>query len=161
MSDTVEQTISSGLSGQNLFCGEFTHVLDEKRRLTIPADWREMVGEPRRLFVIKAAHGKYLEVLPARTAAERMKDSSALLTDREALMRNKVLAARTALLPWDANGRVRLRDDMLAYAGITEKAGLISTYDGFQIWNEADAPFQHKVEPSDEEILAAMKVLKL
>ena len=40
------------LAGQGVFVNTYVHSLDSKKRLTIPSDWRELAGVPKRLFVL-------------------------------------------------------------------------------------------------------------
>ena len=46
----------SVMSGQGIFVGRFTHSLDPKKRLTIPAVWRAQVGTPKSLYVLPDFH---------------------------------------------------------------------------------------------------------
>lgn len=163
MAELVEQNGLSGLSGAPLFCGEYKHLLDDKKRLTIPAYWREMVGNPQVLYVYKAFNGSFLKVLPARVASERMKLASAKLSEDEREAVQAIVGGRSGLFEWDSNGRVRVSDDMLKHAGITAelgwKVGLKGTMDGFQIWNQDDCPFDEKLARSPDAIKAAMRAM--
>jgi MraZ protein len=153
MSESVEKKSSAAMSGQKLFTGRHHHTLDERKRLTIPADWRAMVGEPDRLFVWKAAHGKFLQVLPMAVASQRMtKHSNASLVDKVAQRKNKIIADRSDVVPWDEQGRIKLRDDMLKYAGIEKKVCLIAAIGCFEIWSEEAALQQENEEPTTEQI---------
>jgi len=156
MAEDVENKGDSAMGAQKLFCGDYRHTLDDRRRLTIPADWRAMSGEPRRLFVMKSPHGPYLQVLPAHVASERMAGlAGASLLDKAAQERNKIIAMRTEVVPWDSQGRVRLREDMLAYAGISDRVLLVGCIGGFEIWKDAGTGGEEKTEPGMDEIMAA------
>lgn len=161
MPDIEEQSGLAGLSGAPLFNGEFRHSLDDKRRLTIPSYWREMVGQPRVLFVAKASSGPYLKVLPAKVASARISESLAKLTFEEREAQEQILGGRTGLFEWDAQGRVRLSEDMLKHAKIDAKVGLKGTMFGFQIWNQDDCPFDEKLATSPDAIKAAMRGIGL
>lgn len=156
MAEAAEKKASAAMSEQTLFCGEHRHTLDDRRRLTIPSDWRAMIGDPDRLFVIKSVHGPYLQVLPMRVASKRMAERAGTsVMDRAEQEKNKIIAKRTEVVPWDAQGRVRLREDMLAYAGITDKVLLMGTIGGFEIWKDTTSRGEEKPEPTPEEIVAA------
>lgn len=156
MAEAVEKKGETTMGEQKLFCGDHHHTLDDRKRLTIPSDWRAMVGEPERLFVMKSPHGPYLQVLPLHVASERMELlSGASLMDRAAQERNKIIARRTEVVPWDSQGRVRLREDMLAYAGITDRVLLVGTIGGFELWKDVPQGGEKEKEPTTEEILAA------
>lgn len=161
MADVEVQSGLAGLSGAPLFNGEYRHSLDDKRRLTIPSYWREMVGQPRVLFVAKAASGPFLKVLPAKVASARIDAQMARLTPEEREAQEVILGGRTGLFEWDAQGRVRLSEDMLKHAKIDVKVGLKGTMFGFQIWNEDDCPFDAKLAASPDAIKAAMRGIGL
>ena len=54
-----------------VFVNTFTHSLDDKKRLTIPSDWRELAGEPRCLIVLPGVNEPCLSVYPARAVNRR------------------------------------------------------------------------------------------
>jgi MraZ protein len=154
----IENKSASALSDQKAFSGRYHHVLDERKRLTVPADWRAMVGDPERLFIWKSAHGAFLQVLPLRIATQRMgKLAEASLMDKPLQDKNRILAGRMDVVPWDAQGRVKLRDDMLVHAGINEKVCLIGVIGCFEIWSEELVAVEKQMEPTHEQILAALQ----
>lgn len=146
------------MSGLSLFFGEFTHQLDDKNRVTIPSDWRAMIGLPQRLHVAKSIEGNFLQATPARTIVEKLKLESLSLADETASKHHRNIAQRGALFAWDGQGRVRLPEAMLQYANIKPKGkiGLIGTLDGFQIWNDADCPYEAKVNTPSEQVKSSM-----
>lgn len=68
--DIVEPVPVLGGGG---FASNFLHSLDPKKRLTIPAVWREQVGEPKSLYVLPGLSDETcLYVYPAREMARRL-----------------------------------------------------------------------------------------
>ena len=125
-----------GLGGLKLFSSVYEHSLDAKKRLTIPSDWRAMVGEPQRIFVLQAADGTHLDAMPASEMSKKLeKMADVSLADTASQDYLSVLAMRSELVTWDAQGRIRLRDDLLEFAGVKDSAVLVSTLKGFQIWS--------------------------
>jgi division/cell wall cluster transcriptional repressor MraZ len=47
----------------------------------------------------------------------------------------RTLASRSDLVPWDSQGRIRIKDDLLNYADLTNQVVLVGTFDGFELWN--------------------------
>lgn len=134
--DEVIQHSGEGLSRQNLFCNVYTHKLDAKRRMTIPSDWRALVGEPQRIFVLQGVDTPHLRALPAHEMARRLEKLKAVsLADTSAQDHIRALTARSDLLPWDAQGRIRVREELLAFAGIKDDAVLVGSFNGFEIWS--------------------------
>ncbi len=124
------------LAGQGVFVNQYVHSLDSKKRLTIPSDWRELVGVPRRLFVLPGVNDKCLCVYPAREMTRRMERLRNLsIADEKGRQLARTLASRSDLVPWDSQGRVRIKDELLAFAGLTNQVVLVGTFDGFELWN--------------------------
>jgi MraZ protein len=118
------------------FVGQYRHALDPKRRMTIPADWRAMVGGSPQVFVIPAVEARHLYVFPARALAPRLQRVHDIsMADPEGRNYLRIMGARSELLTWDSQGRIRVRDELLTYAGVTTEAVLVGNWEGFEIWN--------------------------
>ena len=120
-----------------VFVNTYTHSLDSKKRFTIPSEWREVVGVPKRLFVLPGIQeDKCLCVYPAREMTRRMESLRNLsIADEKGRQLARTLASRSDWCPWDAQGRIRVKDDLLEYAGISGQVVLVGTFDGFELWN--------------------------
>jgi len=124
------------LKGQGLFVSSFTHTLDPKKRLTIPSDWRDQVGEPKSLYVLPDIHEKCLRACPARELVHRLaKMREHSIADQKARSCARVLASHSDLVTWDAQGRIRIKDDLLEYAGLVDRVTLVGALDSFELWN--------------------------
>jgi len=124
------------LAGRGVFVNNYTHSLDSKKRLTIPAEWRELVGVPRRLFVLPGVNVKCLCVYPAREMTRRLERLGSLsIADNKGRQFARTLASRSDLVPWDSQGRIRIKDDLLDYAQLENQVTLVGTFDGFELWN--------------------------
>ncbi len=119
------------------FVSHFRHSLDPKKRLTIPAEWRDQAGPLKRLYVLPGLNGdKCLYIYPAAEMAHRLAKFRQIgIADRRARVLARVLAANSELLEWDTQGRIRIKDDLLAQAGITEQVELIGAFDHFEAWD--------------------------
>lgn len=118
-----------------IFIGSYLHSLDSKRRLTIPLEWRQQVGDPQALFVIPL-HEKCLYVLPAREVVRRLNlKRGHSITDFEAAEADRVTGSSSELISWDSQGRIRIRDELLAHADLTEQVALIGAIERFELWN--------------------------
>jgi MraZ protein len=126
----------SDMAGQGVFVNTYTHSLDPKKRLTIPSDWRELVGVPRRLFVLPGVNDKCLCVYPAREMTRRLEKLRNLsIADEKGRQLARTLASRSDLVPWDTQGRIRIKDDLLVYARLENQVVLVGTFDGFELWS--------------------------
>lgn len=130
----------SGATGtglaQAVFVGYFQHLLDPKKRLTIPAQWREQAGEPSQLFVLPGVDQPCLSVFPAREIAQRIERLKSLsVGDGKGRNFMRALGSRSELLTWDAQGRIRVKDELLDYAGLKSDVVLVGAMECFELWS--------------------------
>lgn len=126
----------SEMLNEGVFVNTYVHSLDAKKRVTVPSDWRELVGVPKRLFVLPGVNDKCLCVYPAREMTRRLERLRNLsIADAKGRHLARTLASRSDLLPWDSQGRMRVKDELLEYAGIINQVVLVGTFDGFELWN--------------------------
>ncbi len=126
-----------GIRECGTFVNHFLHTLDSKRRLTIPSEWRDLVGLPARLYVLPGVHDCCLTVLPAREMMQRLNESRKRLklSDQKARQFNRILASRADSVTWDRVGRIRIKDSLLQYARIENQVMLAGAFEGFELWN--------------------------
>ena len=124
------------MAGQGVFVNTYTHSLDTKKRLTIPSDWRELAGVPRRLFVLPGVNDKCLCVYPAREMTRRLEKLRNLsIADVKGRHLARMLASRSDLVPWDTQGRIRIKDELLDFADLRNQVIMVGTFDGFELWS--------------------------
>ena len=137
-SDTLSE---NEIGGVGVFVGEFTHSLDSKKRLTIPSVWRIQVGTPKSLYILPDFHRKCLNVFPAAEMARKLeKLRRQSMTDKKAMDFASELGAASDLVPWDSQGRIRINDKLLNFAGINDDVVLTGALDKFRLWNPKDRP---------------------
>lgn len=128
--------MNNEIMGLDGFVGDYTHTLDSKKRLTIPSDWREMVGVPRRLYILPGIDVKCLCVYPARDMAPRLENLRKVsIADEKATQFARTLAFRSDLVSWDAQGRIRIKDKLLEFAGLDQQVTLVGRFNIFELWN--------------------------
>ncbi len=130
-----------GLGGlgeaSGIFVGKFEHSLDPKKRLTIPAEWREYAGIPTSLYVLPSLeNARCLSVYPAREMVQRLQRIRSLsIADSTARQFARVLGSQSQLAPWDSAGRIRIKDDLLDYAKLGDQVILVGAIERFELWN--------------------------
>ena len=132
-----EQEKKAEARGGGLFVSRFIHSLDTKKRLTIPAQWRELIGEPQQIYVIPGL-GKEacLNLYPAREMLPRLERFRNIsITDQKARSAARLLASSSELVSWDVQGRVRIRDELLAHARLSDQVLLTTGFDHFELWH--------------------------
>ena len=120
------------------FVSSYLHALDPKKRLTIPSVWRERVGRPPSLYILPGLHDdKCLYVFPAREISQRLEKIRAIgIGDKKARAFTRIFASKSDLIPeWDTQGRIRIKDELLDYAKLTEQVQMVGALDHFQLWN--------------------------
>ncbi len=134
--DSANIFLEKEVEGQGIFVGTYTHSLDPKRRLTIPSGWRAQVGEPKNLYVLPHVHDCCLSVIPASLMQERiLKMRQHSIADKKARQFARVLASQSDLVSWDSQGRMRINDNLLSGAQLTDKVVLVGAFDSFELWS--------------------------
>ena len=129
------------ISGLGVFFGEFQHSLDPKKRLTIPSEWRTQVTGPQGLFILPDFHHKCLNVFPAAVMAEKMeKMRKHSMSDRKAMEFARILGSASDLVSWDGQGRIRMKDKLLEFAGLEDQVLLVGSMYKFQLWKPENRP---------------------
>jgi MraZ protein len=145
--DSIDE--NAEIVGLDGFVGDYTHTMDSKKRLTIPSDWREMVGVPRRLYILPGINVKCLCVYPARDMAPRLENLRKVsIADEKATQFARTLAFRSDLVTWDAQGRIRVKDRLLEYAGLESQVTLVGRFNVFELWSPEE--WNNKLGSMDE-----------
>jgi MraZ protein len=116
----------------------YDNVVDEKRRLQIPSDWRKGQGETEFMLILwpnAAQKDACLMVLPP-AAAQRLRDRITAMPfgDAQAESLRRFLGRKSHVVTSDKSGRVTIPEHMAKPVGIEKKAVLVGMFDRFQIW---------------------------
>ena len=121
---------------QGVFVGTFMHSLDPKKRLTIPSEWRDQVSGPGSLYVLPGVEQKCLYVFPAREMVQRLQRiRSHSVADTRARQFARVLGSQSQLVPWDTQGRIRVKDELLDWAQIRSQVVMVGAFESFELWS--------------------------
>ena len=140
------------------FVSTIVNKLDAKGRVSIPAPFRQILAQQN-------LHGVYCIpsfVSPALEAfgetllsqfQERLRKFDPLFSEDFDAQAHAVLG-QTQLLNLDDEGRVRIPEDLLAHAGITERVLFVGLDIKFQIWDPT------RFEPVQRERLARARAFR-
>lgn len=129
--DAVKRDVEEGV-----FVGTYVHALDPKRRLTIPSAWRDRVEGRPSFYVLPDVDERCLCVFSGREMSRRLESiGHHSIVDRKARQFARVLASRSDLVDWDSQGRIRIKDELLDFAGIKGTATLVGNFRFFELWN--------------------------
>lgn len=156
----VEQEINEvkSMSGGAVFSGSFVHALDPKRRVTIPSGWRDAMGKPAFIFVMADPHEKCLRLLTnERMQGIQEKLLAKRFADPTVAQKLRIIGENTEQLPLDVQGRIRITDRLLEFAGIKGKIAFVGAVTYGEIWAaETRAPTETVDQAALNEALAAL-----
>ena len=115
----------------------YTHGVDEKRRVQIPAKWRP--AEPgTQLTVIlwpRSPAGACLRVLPPKQMAQLMRDIDVMPNGDGKTTLKRLIGSDSEQVVLDKSGRICLPENMAREAALEDKAVFVGLLDRFEIWN--------------------------
>jgi MraZ protein len=119
-----------------MFVGSFTHTLDAKHRIIFPSSWRTLVGSSNRLFAFPHPDAKCLYLYTAAEMTRRLEQLRASdPLDRQGQQAIRSFTAGAEMLTWDAQGRVRIGENLLAHAEVKEQVVLVGTLTRIELWS--------------------------
>lgn len=136
------------------FHGNFSHGIDESRRVMIPAKWRPK--DPKVVFTVilwPIGGEEFLLVLPPerwQVMLDKLKTKS--LHDKRVATLERVIGATSAPLLLDRVGRFCLPDNLAKAAAIERQADFVGRLDKFEIWN----PQRYQASTAADKSLAAI-----
>lgn len=116
----------------------FERKLDDKRRLTIPAELRAEFASG---VVLTRGFGKYLHLYPQQVWDREVESalSGNILDERVADLNVKFRRGKTAALLDDKQGRVTIEQHLLDYAGIEKEVVAVRAGAYFRLMAAEDA----------------------
>lgn len=122
-----------------LYNSKYTHGVDEKRRLQIPAKWRPTQENFEFTIILwhsSATKETYLLVLPPDLMVGLLAKLKEMpYSDSKADSLRRLLGKNSDQVVLDKAGRICLPEAMAKAAGIEREAVLIGSWDRFEIWN--------------------------
>lgn len=117
-----------------MFIGEYIHVLDDKKRLSVPARFRALLGK-KAVVTIGLNHCLALYPLKEwKRFAERIAALSMGKNEDRGFSRAMLSSAFEVDV--DTIGRILIPDQLKAFAGLSDKVVLTGVYDRIELWGE-------------------------
>ena len=129
-----------------MFTGEFEHSIDSKKRIFVPAKFREELGET--FMVVRDIRGPILKMY----SLEAWQEYLAPIKAQERKLAEKALRylhRNAAQVSPDAQGRIVLTSSLLAYAEIEKEAMVVGCSDYCEIWSLEN--YRAEIEGEDAE----------
>jgi MraZ protein len=141
-----------------VFIGEFTHSVDIKGRISIPAKFRPDLAQGA---VVTRGLDKCLFVYPGsewQKLADKLKDLPITQPDARAFVR--LMFAGAAELELDRQGRVNIPAYLLDYAAIKKESVVAGLFNRIELWATKQwTEYKQKAESNTDTIAAQLASL--
>lgn len=124
---------------QKKYYSRYSHSVDEKRRVQIPAKWRPEEENSELTIVVWPQHkaGACLRVMPPHEFAKVVELVEAMPNSDKKVWLKRFIGSESEPVTLDKAGRIVLPDSMAMAAGIQKDAVLAGCISSFEIWNPA------------------------
>ncbi len=139
-------------SKSRMFLGRFSHNLDSKGRVAVPARFREALAEG---VVLTRGIDRCLALYPMATwrpLAERV--SALSLSDPNARHFRRMVFAEAVDLELDSQGRILVPPELRRYAGLEREVIVVGVNTSIEIWSPAQWQAVNEVMERDSEEIA-------
>lgn len=136
-----------------MLIGEYTHAIDDKNRVSMPAKFRKIVG--KKLVIAPGLDNclfLFTEKEWGRVATKLSENASMLSADMRSFTRYMFAGAYEAEV--DSIGRILIPDFLRNRAGLKEKVVMIGVQNRVEIWNEKNWNDYRKVVEKEANGLA-------
>ena len=120
-----------------MFRGQFSHTVDPKGRLSIPADFREVLADGFGDKLMIAPNGNALEVYPERRWKEledKIGELPLLDPDRRMFQHRYLSGGKAVML--DPQGRIQIPQNYRERAALVKDVEIVSMMTYFEIWDK-------------------------
>lgn len=121
-----------------LFLSTYTNKLDSKGRVSVPATFRAMLAteDAGNVILFRSSNYKCLEGFGLATMMEISKrlDQFDLFSDEQDDLATTIFG-EAQQISIDGDGRIKLPEDLCAFAGLKDKACFVGLGRKFQIWS--------------------------
>ncbi len=117
-----------------MLIGEYTHTLDEKKRISLPVKFRKELGGE---VVITPGLDKCLFVFPIsewEKISSKLSDTSILQKDPRSF--NRHFFGQASVVDIDSNGRILLPERLKEKAGLGKNVVFIGVQSRVEMWDE-------------------------
>ena len=140
-----------------MFIGEYTHTIDEKRRLAIPSKFRSALGKKA---VITRGLENCLVLYPLNEWTVLAELASLPTSREEARSFTRLMLAGAMDTVLDSLGRILIPDYLKKYAALEKNVAIIGLGDRIEIWDEKRwQEYKAKTETRVEDIAEKLEEL--
>lgn len=117
-----------------MLIGEYTHTLDDKKRVSLPVKFRKEMGKK---IIITAGLDNCLWIFTLKQwekISEKLSEFSMLQSDNRSF--NRYMFGSATEVEVDSIGRILLPEFLVARANLKSKIAVVGVQDRVEIWNE-------------------------
>lgn len=117
---------------EHMFLGQYRHSFDEKKRLTVPSRYRDLIAEGA---YITRGFDKNLMVL-TRKAFQKLYDhlNELNITDQTSRLLRRMILGYAQEIEIDKSGRILISQALREFANLDGEAIILGQGDYFEIW---------------------------
>lgn len=143
-----------------MLIGEYTHTIDPKKRLAVPAKLRKELGDK---VIVTRGLNNCLFVYPLaewQKLTEKLSSLPVGQGDTRSFLR--LLFSGAAEIELDQLGRILVPDYLKQYAGLHQRVVITGVYDRLEVWDEARwSSYKQEVEKNTDMIAEKLGQLGL
>ena len=137
----LQSVAESTMAFSGVLVGRNDHALDPKKRLTIPSEWRAVMGDPDYVYVMPDRTERCLNLVPKAEMEMRLQKLREKALFDPALNRAlQVIGAASEQLVLDVQGRIRICDKLLQFANLTTTVAMVGSVRMIKLWNPEALP---------------------
>lgn len=129
---TISQKSRGRRKLMTVFSGTYRHSVDSKKRLFIPAKFREILGDE---FMVTKNIDGCLDIITAE-ARDAIAEKLSILPKTQTAKIKRFLFSGAGDCTPDSQGRIVLPQQLLEYASIEKDVLIVGASDHIEIWNE-------------------------
>lgn len=139
-----------------MFIGEYNHIIDEKRRMSIPSKFRKDLGTGA---VITKGFENSLIIYPKKQWADiSSKIGNLPLSAKEGRAVARIMLGGASETAFDKLGRILIPDYLKAFASLKKNAVIIGMYNRIEVWDkEVWDKYKIKVESELDDSIEKLK----
>ena len=132
-----------------MFLGEYSHSIDEKGRLTIPARYRQLLAQGA--YITQGFDHNLMVLRPATFDSMKKKVSEMSFTKPQVRELNRFLFSRAELIEPDGSGRILIPQFLRDWIKLDGEAMVVGAGSYFEIWPPAiwKKQIEHTQESKD------------
>lgn len=141
-----------------MFTGEYTYSIDDKKRLAVPAKFRQLLGKKA---IITRGLDQCLFLYPAKEWLKLAQKISKLpLAQADARSFARLMLGGAMEVNFDNLGRILIPDYLKNYASLKKRVIFVGLFDRIEIWDEKEFQnYKKKTELAAGDIAERIKEL--